>query len=349
MTQSDKYKFLYQLTQTLMSIDSTTGQEYNVAKYLCEILNQQGYHVQTQIVDQEKQRFNVFAHQEQYNPYIVFSTHMDCVPPFIPPQETDSEHLGRGACDAKGIIAAMIEAGNRLKEQGHHAFGFLFVVGEETDSIGAKTFAQSPLHSNIRFIINGEPTDNQMACGQKGVLAFKIKSVGQAGHSAYPELFNSAIHPLVTQLHQFLQHDWPIDSKFGKTTANIGIIQGGRAGNVIADKAEASVVMRLSANKESILKEVKNIFTTPTQLEVLTASNPTSFYTLKNAFIQRNEPSLVVGFGSDAPHLSPIAQVLLIGPGSIHVAHTEHEHLKKEDQIKAVHEYINLYHQLMNV
>jgi acetylornithine deacetylase len=330
-------KELFATTQALLRFDSTTGREQHVARYLHEWLRLHGYVSEMQPVADGRQ--NVFARLG--TPKVVLSTHMDCVPPFIAPSETDAHHLGRGACDAKGIIAAMLFAGEKLKQVGVRDFGFLFVVGEETDSIGAKTFTRTASHEGIRYIIDGEPTENKLSRGHKGVLAFKVSRKGRPGHSAYPERFDSALHALVKELADLVAAPLPTDSNYGTTTVNVGRVQGGLAGNVIAEHAEAEVVCRLSRPLAEVEPLVRGVFGEETTIEVRTASDPADIY------VPDGYPSDIVRFGTDVPHLKPVCPVLLVGPGSIHDAHTEHERLDKTQQLAAVDLYADLVSKLL--
>lgn len=339
MHEGLRVKDMFSATQALMQLDSTTGKEAGVAEWLHAWLTQHGYLAELQPV--QDGRANVFARLNGKTPKVVLSTHMDCVPPYIAPSETDTYHVGRGACDAKGIIAAMLFAGEKLRAQGVHDFGYLFVVGEETDSIGAKTFTKTANHAGIRYIIDGEPTENQLMRGHKGVLAFKVSRKGRPGHSAYPELFDSAVHALVQELSALVSAKLPEDASFGATTVNVGRVQGGLAGNVIAEHAEAEIVCRLSRPLAEVEPLVRKAFGAGTTVDVRTASDPAQI------FVPEGYASDVVRFGTDVPHLKPVCPVLLVGPGSIHDAHTEHERLDKGQQLAAVDLYAELVRKLL--
>jgi acetylornithine deacetylase len=327
---------LFATTQALMRLDSTTGKEADVARYLHAWLSEKGYAVELQAIGDG--RHNVFA--KLGTPKVVLSTHMDCVPPYIAPSETPTHHVGRGACDAKGIIAAMLFAGEALKQKGARDFGYLFVVSEETDSLGAKTFTKQAQHDGIRYIIDGEPTENKLSRGHKGVFAFKASRSGRPGHSAYPELFDSAVHTLVKELAALCDAELPVDASFGTTTVNVGRVSGGLAGNVIAEHAEADIVLRASRPLSEVEPLVRRVFSAGTRIDVRTASDPAEI------FVPPGYPSDIVRFGTDVPHLKPICPVLLVGPGSIHDAHTEHERLDKAQQLAAVDLYRELVEKL---
>jgi acetylornithine deacetylase len=329
---------LFALTQSLMGIDSTTGKESAVCAFISNWLRERGYAVQTQAVGGDASRVNVLA--SHGTPKVVLTTHIDCVPPFIAPSETETHHHGRGACDAKGIAAAMCFAGEVLKEEGQRDFGLLFVVSEETDSLGAKTFAKSDLGKEIKYLIDGEPTQNKMASGHKGLFAFTVRRKGSPGHSAYPELFDSAVHGLLHDLEKLTTMPLPDDAHFGTTTINIGRLKGGLAGNVIAENAEAEIVCRLAKPIAELEPLIRGAFSQGSEIEVQTKSDPLEIY------VPEGFPSEIVRFGTDVPHLRPLCPVLLVGPGSIHDAHTEHEHLPKKDQLAAVELYVELVKRL---
>ncbi len=329
---------LFALTQALMRIDSTTGKEAEVCQFFAEWLSARGYRLTRQLVGGEAGRTNLFA--AHGTPRVVLTTHIDCVPPFIAPRESGEAHHGRGACDAKGIAAAMAFAGEALKARGHEDFGLLFVVGEETDSAGAKAFTASGLGKDIRYLIDGEPTGNVLAHGHKGLLAFKARRKGRPGHSAYPELFDSALHKLIHDLDHLTHLPLPDDPHFGTTTVNVGRMAGGLAGNVIAEAAEAEIVCRLAKPLEVVEPLIRGAFSEGTEIEVQTKSDPLPIY------VPAGYASEVVRFGTDVPHLQPVCPVLLVGPGSIHDAHTAHEHLPKEAQLAAVGLYVELVEKL---
>src|SRR5436305_5098082 len=223
------------LTRQLVDIESTTGDEGQVGHFLLQEVRRLGYNAQRMIVEGE--RANVYATSpQQPNPAVVFSTHMDTVPPYIPSSEDDQRIYGRGSCDAKGIIAAQIAAAERLRKDGIYV-GLLFLVGEERDSLGAKVANQQA--NGCKFLINGEPTENKIAIASKGALRVELTVTGRMSHSAYPELGESAIDKLVEALHRLRAMKLPSDPEVGPCTLNIGTIEGGRAPNVIPDKAQA--------------------------------------------------------------------------------------------------------------
>lgn len=317
-------------TRQLVDIESITGNEAPVGNYLYGELCRIGY--QTRKIPVEGDRFNVYAtSSEQPNPTIVFSTHMDTVPPFIPSSE-DAEHIyGRGSCDAKGIIAAQVAASERLRREGIHV-GLLFVAGEERDSLGAKV-ANDHAASNCRFLINGEPTENRIALASKGTLRVEITARGRMAHSAYPELGDSAIDKLIPALTRLHAMKLPLNPEVGPCTLNIGLIEGGQAPNVIPDYAHADLLYRLVGPSDQLRKDI--LATAGDQVKVA--------FPLELPFLRLRTidglPTMIAAFTTDIPKLTNWGEPLLIGPGSIHVAHTEGEFIEK----RQLHEAIDLY------
>lgn len=271
-------------------------------------------------------------------PDLVFSTHMDTVPPYIPFSE-DAEYMyGRGVSDAKGIIAAQIAAAEVLRTAGLRV-GLLFVSGEERDSAGAKVANVVPKGS--RYLINGEPTDNRVALASKGSLRVALRASGKMAHSAYPELGDSAVHKLVLVLDKLLKMELPVTEDVGPSTLNIGQIHGGYAPNVIADKAEAQVLVRLVGDaapiRAAILEAAKGLAEVDFTLEI-------PFVRLKAV---EGVPTMVAKFTTDIPQLSNWGEPLLLGPGSIHVAHTPQERLAKKELLEAVELYIKVAKKLL--
>ncbi len=284
------------------------------------------------------ERFNVYAHMAGVTPEVVLSTHMDTVPPYVALREDDDFLYGRGTCDAKGIIAAMVAAAERLRGVGVKA-GMLFVVGEERDSAGAKVANENPRGS--RFLINGEPTDNRLALASKGALRVEMYAEGRMAHSAYPELGESAIDKLVAALHDVQKLELPYLDGIGESTLNVGLISGGRAPNVIADQAEAHILVRLvgpsDATKAAILRAVNGRARVEFSLEL--------------PFIRMRQvgrlPTMVAKFTTDIPSLTNWGEPFLLGPGSIHVAHTPDEKISKQELLEAVELYVELATELV--
>jgi len=328
-----------EFTRRLIDIESITYNEGAVGRFLAEFLAGRGFEVEIMPVEQDNEsraageRFNVYAHTAGETPDVVFSTHMDTVPPFIASSEDDEFIYGRGACDAKGIIAAQIAAAERLRDQGIKV-ALLFVAGEERDSAGAKVANKSPRGS--RFLINGEPTENRVALASKGTLRAEIRATGKMAHSAYPELGESAIHKLIEALDRVLALQLPVNPEIGPSTLNIGLIEGGRAPNVIADHATAQLMIRLVGPSTETRKAIEEA------CEGLAAVD----YRLEIPFMEfrhiEGVPSMVAKFTTDVPWLSAWGEPLLLGPGSIHVAHTPHEKLAKRELLEAIDLYVEV-------
>jgi acetylornithine deacetylase len=316
-------------TRQLVDIESISGNEGPVGKFLAQELLRLGYEVKITITEGE--RANIFATPAQEpNPALVFSTHMDTVPPFIASSEDASRVYGRGACDAKGIIAAQIAAAERLRQEGIFA-GLLFLVGEERDSLGAKIANDQP--NSCKFLINGEPTENRVATASKGTLRVELTATGRMAHSAYPELGESAIDKLVEAVYRLRGLKLPEDPEVGPCTVNVGIIEGGRAPNVISDRARALLLFRLVAPSEPLRQQIVAALGGLVKVE----------FTLDIPFVRLQTfeglPTMVAKFTTDIPALSNWGQPLLFGPGSIHVAHTEGEYVEKKQLYEAVELY----------
>ena len=336
------------LTRQLVDIESTTYHEGLAGAFLHEFLTTQRYVVERMAVAQPElaltpgggtgDRFNVYAAMPGITPDVVLSTHMDTVPPYFGTREDDQFLYGRGTCDAKGIIAAQIAAAERLRDNGVKV-GLLFVVGEERDSAGAKVANLSPKGS--KFLINGEPTDNRVALASKGALRAVIRATGKMAHSAYPELGESATHKMVEVLRRMLEIPLPETPDVGPSTMNIGTIHGGHAPNVIADQAEAQVLVRLvgpsAETRHAIEQAVEGLATVDFTLEI----------PFKRLRAIEGLPTMVAKFTTDIPWLSNWGEPVLMGPGSIHVAHTPHEKLAKNELFAAIDQYVEVARQLV--
>ncbi len=332
------------LTRQLCEIESTTYREGAVGDFLADFLARRGWAVEKTPVEQPAEnanggpRWNVYAGPQDQSPDLVFSTHMDTVPPYIAFSEDEEFLYGRGVCDAKGILAAQVAAAESLRATGFR-IGLLFVSGEERDSAGANAANLNPKGS--RFLINGEPTDNRLALASKGALRAAFKSTGKMAHSAYPELGESAVHKLVEVLGKVLAMPLPELEGIGPSTVNIGQIHGGYAPNVIADKAEAQVLVRTVTDSAQVRA----------QLTALAGDLATVEFTLDSPFVRLRAvaglPTMIAKFATDIPHLTHWGEPLLLGPGSIHVAHTPFEKLAKKELLEAVALYIQVAKQLL--
>jgi acetylornithine deacetylase len=332
---------VFELTRTLVDIESITGNEERVGGFLFGYLSQlaERYGGRVERSEVEPHRCNVLAAWGE--PLVTLSTHMDTVPPFFPSREDEENIWGRAACDTKGIIASMIHAVEALLAGGDRNLALLFVVGEERNSAGAYHAARTPIGS--KFLINGEPTENKLAIGSKGALRYEIVAQGRMAHSAYPELGDSAIEKLLNALERIRRIALPVDELLGPSTLNIGTIHGGRAPNIIADEARAELMIRLvgdsHATKEALTAAVSGLAEAHDVLEI-----PAVRLGQLDGF-----ETTVVAYTTDIPAFGGAwGQPFLIGPGTIHVAHTLDERVPKRQLIEAVEIYQRMVKQLWN-
>jgi acetylornithine deacetylase len=319
-----------QLTRRLVDIDSTTGQEGEVATFLAATLRDLGYRVTEQPLDGG--RFNVIASLTE--PSLVFSTHFDCVPPFFPSRELDGLLYGRGSCDAKGILVAQIAAAERLRASGETRVGLVFVAGEERGSDGAK--AANTLASGSRYVINGEPTDNRLAAATRGVYRVRLTARGVAAHSSLPDLGVSAIDKLLDALLAARAVEWPSDPELGRTHYSIGLIKGGVAPNVISPEADAEMMFRTVGGTAELRAALENAVGSLVTIEDVLVVPPVRLTTLPGY------ETAVFWFTTDIPFLDRWGAPLLIGPGSVRVAHTADEHVA----VSELHRAVDLYEQI---
>jgi acetylornithine deacetylase len=329
---------LFELTTELMKIPSVSGEEEAVGFFLRDYLESLGWTVELQTVSANQN--NVIAYLNA-SPRVFLSTHVDTVPPFIAPTEDDEKIYGRGACDAKGIIASQIFAAENLRKQGVEDIGLLYTIEEERASTGAKAANQHELAAKCEYLVNGEPTDNDLAIGSKGSLRFMIKTRGKAAHSAYPEMGDSAIETLLDILNDVREIEFPNDEFFGETTVNIGTIGGGNGLNIVPNRAEAGLLIRLTTKKEPVWEILERAVEGRGELELLSVSEPVRLLAV-DGFDQK-----VVRFTTDIPHLFNWGTPLLLGAGSILDAHTSHEFVLKKDLKKAVGLYVDLVKKLL--
>lgn len=331
---------LFGLTCRLIDIESLTGNEKAAGEFLAAHLaglaaRHQG---QVEMLEAAPNRFNVFAAFGE--PVVTLSTHMDTVPPHVPSREDETRIWGRGACDAKGIIASMIGAAESLLAEGTRNFGLLFVVGEEKNSAGAVAAARDPRGS--RFLINGEPTENKLALGSKGALRYEVTAAGRMAHSAYPELGESAIDKLLDVLEELRAIPMPVDPLLGPGTMNIGTISGGRAPNVIADEASAEVMFRLVGDAAPLREAVQRAVEGRATAREIVAIPPIRLGGLSGI------ETTIVAYTTDIPALGPgWGTPFLLGPGSIHVAHTLDEHVEKRQLVEAAGLYKRMVRELL--
>ena len=337
---------VFELTRSLVDIESTSDQEASVAEYIFAYLAKlaAGTHGLVERMDvppgataRSGPRFNVFAHWG--TPAVTLSTHMDTVPPYFASREDTDFIYGRGACDAKGIMAAMVAAAERLLGLGVRNFGLLFVVGEERSSAGAMAAARSPRGS--RYLVNGEPTESKLALASKGIMRLEVTATGKMAHSAYPGLGDSAIDKLLDALAAMRRVPLPTDPLLGPSTLNIGTIAGGRAPNVIPDAAKAELLLRLVSDPAPLRQaftaagsqvEVKDVLCIPAMCFESLDGLPTS----------------TVAFTTDIPVFGGAwGKPLLFGPGSIQVAHTLDERIAKRELAESVETYAKIVKQLL--
>jgi acetylornithine deacetylase len=325
------------LTRTLVDIDSTTGREARVGRSVAELLRGLGYRVVEQAVAGD--RFNVFAHLDA-TPRVVFSTHFDCVPPFFPSRAERGLVFGRGACDAKGILAAQVAAAERVRAAGETRFALLFVAGEERGSDGAKA-ANELAPAGVRFLINGEPTDNRLGAATRGVLRVRLHASGRAAHSSFPELGESAIDKLLDALMVVRGIALPEDALLGRTHYTVGLIEGGVAPNVVSPHASAELLFRTVGEGAAVRKALE-VAESLVRIESVLDIPAVRLHTVPGF------DTAVFPYTTDVPLLTRWGTPLLIGPGSIHVAHTDDEHIAIEELLQAVQIYESLATRLLD-
>jgi len=320
--------------RALIDIDSTTGREREAGDWLAGVLRDRGYTVEEQPL--ARGCSNILATLDR--PEVVLSTHFDCVPPFFPSEVRDGRLFGRGACDAKGILAAQLAASERLRAGGERRVGLLFVVGEERGSDGAALANQHPRGS--RYLINGEPTDSRLGIATRGVLRVKMRAHGRACHSAAPENGISAIDLLIDALVRLRTLPLPTDPVLGSTYYTVGLIDGGVAPNVVSPHASAELLFRIVGDPDAVLAAIQPLTTTVEIAEVLRVP-PVRLHTLAGF------ESAVFPFTTDVPLLGAWGTPLLFGPGSFLVAHTDQEQLDLDELEGAVETYVRLVGRLI--
>lgn len=318
------------LTRRLVDIDSTTGREGECGRVLADYLRGRGFTVVEQPVDAT--RFNVLATLDA--PRVTLSTHFDCVPPFFPSRLDGGRLYGRGSCDAKGILAAQVEAVEQLRAGGVRDVGLLFVVGEERGSDGAELAnLQAPLTN--RFLVNGEPTDNRLGLATRGVYRVRLHAHGRAAHSSYPELGESAIEKLIDVMVRMRTMPWPVDPDLGRTHYNIGLVDGGVAPNVTPPHAVAEVLFRTVGDTEAV-REVLSALAAVVTIEEVLEGPPVRMHVVDGF------ETAVFPYMTDIALLPNWGKPLLYGPGSILVAHTDDEHVDVAHLERAVADYVHL-------
>ncbi len=322
------------LALELIRIPSPSGEEHAVLSFLERLAEERGFVVTRIPVDNPRYRsgrYDLLIAPEHRDTPIVLTTHVDVVPGGPEPRVAEGRLYGRGACDTKGIAAAMFRALGELCDAGHRNTSLLLVVGEETDSDGAKAAAATL--SPRAFFINGEPTENRFVRVQRGLCMVEVSCSGISCHSGYPEEGHSAVHDLIAVLADILKEPWPRDPIVGETLVNVGKIEGGKAANVLADKASAVIMVRVATDAASILDRLVQIIAGRGTMHVLTASDP------QHLHVPDGAPECNVGYGSDVAHLRPLGVPLMYGPGSILQAHTDNEWVAVDEVIEAVAVY----------
>ena len=338
---------VFELTRALVDIESVTPGEERaglfLADYLSKLASRTGGKMER--IDVQPRRYNVRAWWDA--PVVTLSTHMDTVPPFFPSRDDGECIWGRGACDAKGIIAAMLAALEALLERGERRVAALFVVGEERNSAGALAASQDSRGS--RYLINGEPTESKLALGSKGALRYELIATGKTAHSAYPQLGESAIEKLLDALDRLRRMALPADPVLGASTLNIGTIEGGRAPNVIPDHARAEIFIRLVDGGDGTRKAVAEAAGASVEArEVL--CTPAVRLGAPEGFELDGLETSVVAFTTDIPAFQGAwGKPFLFGPGSIHVAHTAEERIAKCELAAAVQTYQDLARKLLQL
>ena len=324
------------LTRALVDIDSTTGREGEAGQWLANHLRSRGWDVTEQPVSEG--RFNVFARQAT-DPLVVLSTHYDCVPPFFPSHLSEGVIVGRGACDAKGIAVAQMMAADRLRAQGEDGIALLFVVGEARGSDGARV-ANTLAPPGVRFLVDGEPTDNRLGAATRGALRVRLEASGRAAHSSFPELGVSAIDKLLDALMVVRGLTFPDDPLLGRTHYSVGRIEGGVAPNVVSPQAAAELLFRTVGDGREVLDALA-------VLDGVVSIEEVADVPAVRLHVEPGVETAVFPFATDVPMLANWGMPLLLGPGSIHVAHTDHEHLVIDELHAAVDLYVSLTRRLL--
>ena len=323
------------LAAELLGIDSSTGAESAAIDFVSRWLIARGWNVTLQEVT--RGRANVWATRGGGG--VTLSTHLDTVPPYVPPRLIGDRLTGRGAADAKGIAAAMLAAADRLASAGERAVDLLFVVGEEKGSDGARTANRLPATS--RYLVNGEPTESRLASGAKGSQRVTVRTRGRAAHSAYAHLGASAIEPMLRLLPTVHDLELPTDPVLGDTTVNIGTIRGGTEANIVPACCEAELMFRLVGPTEPVRGMLERWAADTAELEYGSYIPAQRFHTIEGFEVAP------VSYTTDIPLLSRWGTPLLFGPGSINVAHTPHEYIDVAELRAAVDAYERIVRTLL--
>jgi acetylornithine deacetylase len=320
-----------ELTRALVALETPTGSEAAATDFLDDTLRRAGYQVVRQPVSAG--RHNLYAFREA--PALVFSTHLDTVPPYVPLSEDEDSIHGRGSCDAKGVAAAMVAAAEQLASRGERRIGLLFLVGEENGSDGARIAGE--LGPKGRYLINGEPTENRLSIGQKGSLRVDLTARGRAAHSAYPDEGVSAVAALLDTIERIRRMPLPSDPLLGRSTLNLGLIGGGVAPNVIPPNASAQLLIRTVEATDPLKQAIRSLLSPGVTVEF-----PVEMPFHKGGIAPAGWETTVVSYASDLPFLSAWGEGYQLGPGTIRVAHTNQEHIRKTDLLRGVELYARL-------
>lgn len=324
------------LAAELLAIPSTTRDEGAAVDFVARWLVARDWNVTVQEVTPG--RGNIWASRKGGG--VTLSTHLDTVPPYVPPRRAEGRLYGRGACDAKGIAAAMMVAADRLVQADEERVDLLFVVGEERGSDGARLANQLPATS--KWLINGEPTESVLASGCKGAQRVIVRTTGREAHSAYAHLGESAITPMLQMLQELQQLKLPEDPILGPSTVNVGLIRGGTEANIVPGACEAEMMFRLVGDVAEIKKVLKPWAQGRAELEYGSHIPAQHFHTVPGF---KTAP---MAYTSDIPLLGNWGTPLLFGPGSIHVAHTPDEYIEESELRASVDSYVTLVKHLLN-
>lgn len=319
----------------LLAIDSSGGSEARMIDYVSRWLVARGWNVTVQEVTPG--RGNVWASRAGGG--VTLSTHLDTVPPFVPPRLEGSRLYGRGACDAKGILAAMLAAADKLAAADEDRVDLLFVVGEEKESDGAR--AANRLPATSRFLVNGEPTESKLAVGAKGSLRVTLRTRGREAHSAYPHLGRSAIEPMLALLPTLSDLELPVDPTLGATTVNIGVLRGGTEANIVPGGCEAELMFRLVGDVDVVKGIVERWVAGRAEFRYGSYIPPQRFHSIPGF------ETTAVAYATDIPLLDRWGTPLLFGPGSILVAHTPEEYVELDELRAAVDAYERIVRALL--
>ncbi|KAJ2896637.1 hypothetical protein MKZ38_005396 [Zalerion maritima] len=358
---------LVSLHRSLVEIESLTGNEYTVGNFLAEYLSNRGYQTQLNSLpptDKTKPgetrsdllawRGSDFSHSK-----VVVTSHIDTVPPYIPYGISDeiptSETVitGRGSVDAKASVAAQIIAVEELMAAGSldtDDVALLYVVGEESTGDGMRAFSDMlgnmDPEPQIQAAIFGEPTENKLACGHKGHVGCVVTAKGKAGHSGYPWLGKSANEIMIKALAKLFGTDLGSSPLFGHTTVNVGIMDGGVASNVIPESALADLTIRVAigpqeSGADTVVERLRMVLKS-IDSEAFDTQCFNGYGVIECECNVEGFETEIMNYGTDIPNFKANAKRYLYGPGTILVAHSDHEAIKLADLEESVEGYKKL-------